>query len=157
MTAPETAMFQVRAYRPEDFDQLVELDRQCFVPEIAYSAEEIRYFIETKDAIVLVAERDGTIGGFLIAQLYRGRATFQARILTIDVAPPLQRHKLGSLLMDAGEEEMRRRQVSQVRLEVSVNNAAAQAFYQRYGYRVIGRLPEYYPTGEDAWSMQKRL
>jgi ribosomal-protein-alanine N-acetyltransferase len=153
---------QIRNYLPQDFDALVALDHRCFPPLIAYPADELRYFVEQKDAIALVAEHAGTsvekaIGGFLIAQIYRGRPTFQARIITIDVAPELRRARLGSLLMDACEAALRERLVSQVRLEVSVNNAAAIAFYHRYGYEIVGRLPAYYPAGEDAHSMQKRL
>ncbi len=168
-------MFAVREYRPQDFDALVQLDHRCFPPQIAYPPEDLRFFLEQKDALVMVAEAaenaeaagaaqnavassaSHAIGGFLIAQLYRGRATYQARIITIDVAPELRRARLGSLLMDACEAALRAKQVSQVRLEVAVSNAAAIEFYRRYGYTTVGKLPAYYPTGEDAHAMQKRL
>jgi ribosomal protein S18 acetylase RimI-like enzyme len=151
--------FEIRPYRPGDFESLFALDQECFVPQIAYSRDDLRYFLEAKDALSLVAEdaRTAAIAGFLIAQLYRGKPTFQARIITIDVAPALRRRHLASQLMQACEDELRRQHVLRVRLEVAVSNTAAQTFYQRRGYQQVGTLPGYYPTGEDALSMQKSL
>ena len=46
------------------------------------------------------------IGGFLIAQVYRGRPTFQARIITLDVASALRRRRIAWALMQNCEEEL---------------------------------------------------
>ena len=164
---PAEEEFQVRAYLPQDFDALFALDQQCFFPEIAYSREELRYFLEAKDAVVRVAASPSQhlgderapklIGGFLIAQVYRGRPTFQARIITLDVASALRRRRIAWALMQSCEEELRRQQVQRVRLEVAVGNLPAQNFYRRWGYEQISTLPRYYPTGEDALAMQKSL
>jgi len=148
---------QVRLYRPQDFAALQTLDQQCFPPGIAYAEEEPRQFLSARDAIVRVAHRENEILGFIIAQIYRGRPTFQARIITIDVAPSHRRSGIGAILMDACEQEMRRLLVTRVRLEVSVANISAQGFYSRYHYEEIGHIPEYYATGEDAFVLQKKL
>ncbi len=79
----------LRDYRPEDFARLCELDRICFPPGIAYTAEEMRFYIEDRRGFTLVAEtgtpRDPQIVGgpsedpareivgFLIAHLERDR------------------------------------------------------------------------------------
>jgi ribosomal-protein-alanine N-acetyltransferase len=156
MSAIESSI-RVRLYRPQDFAALHALDQECFAPGIAYTAEELRHFLSARDALVRVADRDGEILGFIIAQIYRGRPTFQARIITIDVAPQHRKSGIGALLMDACEQEMRRRLVTRVRLEVAVANSSAQSFYRKYRYEEIGRIPEYYPTGEDALVLQKVL
>jgi [ribosomal protein S18]-alanine N-acetyltransferase len=148
---------QVRLYQPQDFAALHTLDQQCFPRGIAYAEEELRQFLSARDAIVRVADRDGEILGFIIAQIYRGRPTFQGRIITIDVAPAHRKSGVGGLLMDACEEEMRRRAVARVRLEVAASNISAQSFYRKYMYEAIGRIAEYYATGEDALVMQKKL
>jgi ribosomal-protein-alanine N-acetyltransferase len=153
--------FMVRPYQASDFAPLHALDQQCFSPEIAYSPHELRYFLEAKDSLTLVAEEIGapaqSIAGFVLAQMYRARPTFQARLITLDVAPALRRQRLGAMLLTACETELRLRQVRQLRLEVAVSNVAAQALYQSYGYEYVTRIARYYPTGEDALAMQKRL
>lgn len=157
MRGPEASRVQVRRYAPADLDSLFALDQQCFPPEIAYSAGELRYFLETKDALALIAARGEQIDGFIIAQQCRGNPAFQARIITMDVAPARRRLGLASLLMHAAETELRAAHVVTVRLEVAVSNLAAQSFYRKFGYESIGRRKRYYPTGEDALVMQKRL
>jgi ribosomal-protein-alanine N-acetyltransferase len=151
--------FHVRAVRAEDSPALYALDQQCFPPEIAYSPDDLRYFLEAKDSLTLVAEADGAAGiaGFTLAQMYRARPTFQARLITIDVAPEFRRKGIGSALLKACEAELRSRHVTRFRLEVAVGNSAAQALYKSFGYETVGGISAYYPTGEDALVMQKQL
>jgi ribosomal-protein-alanine N-acetyltransferase len=148
----------IRTVRPEDFPALYAMDQQCFPPEIAYSPDDLRYFLEAKDSLTLVAEdADGGIAGFALAQMYRARPTFQARLITIDVVPEFRRKGIGSDLLKACEAEMREHHVTRFRLEVAVGNSAAQALYRSFGYETVGRIAAYYPTGEDALVMQKQL
>jgi GNAT superfamily N-acetyltransferase len=94
----------IRTVRPEDFPALYAMDQQCFPPEIAYSPDDLRYFLEAKDSLTLVAEdADGGIAGFALAQMYRARPTFQARLITIDVVPEFRRKGIGSDLLKACE------------------------------------------------------
>lgn len=154
---PGTSKLKARSYLLEDFAALHAMDQICFPQGVAYPEYELRFFLTARDAIVRIALLDDAIVGFVIAHLYRGRPTFQARIITIDVAPEKRHTGIGSFLMDECEQELRRNQISCVRLEVSVANTSAQGFYRKYGYQVVGTLPAYYATGEDALAMQKQL
>jgi len=140
---------QLHGYRREDFAALHALDRECFAPGIAYAEDELRYFLSARDAVVRVAHQDDIIVGFLIAQIYRGRPSFQARIITIDVAQSHRKSGIGTLL--------RRLSITRVRLEVAATNNSAQSFYAKHKYEQISCIPSYYPTGEDALVMQKQL
>ena len=148
---------QLHGYRREDFAALHALDRECFAPGIAYAEDELRYFLSARDAVVRVAHQDDIIVGFLIAQIYRGRPSFQARIITIDVAQSHRKSGIGTLLMAACEDELRRLSITRVRLEVAATNNSAQSFYAKHKYEQISCIPSYYPTGEDALVMQKQL
>jgi ribosomal-protein-alanine N-acetyltransferase len=149
---------QVRTYGPADFVSLHALDQQCFAPGIAYEREELRYFLEAPNATTLVAEAElKEIVGFITVQLYRGRPSYQARIITIDVSPALRQQGIGAALMAASEDYLRSQSVNRVRLEVSVENTAAQQFYRRFDYSVVGTIPRYYLGTIDALSMQKEL
>ena len=44
-----------------------------------------------------------------------------------------------------------------MKLETSVNNASALAFYKRHAYLVIKSIPRYYPDGLDAFVLEKNL
>jgi ribosomal protein S18 acetylase RimI-like enzyme len=42
-------------------------------------------------------------------------------------------------------------------LHVSVENAAAIAFYQSLGFRIVDRVSQYYLRKIDAWEMEKDM
>lgn len=54
------------------------------------------------------------------------------------VDPKMQSHGLGTRLMDAAMEEMRRSGAANVYLDVWEHNDGAIRFYQRYGFEVVG-------------------
>ena len=47
----------------------------------------------------------------------------------------------------------RARGCASISLEVRPPNEPAVALYRAYGYREVGRRPDYYPDGEDALIM----
>jgi ribosomal-protein-alanine N-acetyltransferase len=162
--APATAQLRIRPYAAADFVTLHALDHECFPPGIAYEREELRYFIGAANSMTFVAESAMAeamaapqVVGFITVQLYRGRPSYQARIITIDVSPTLRQQGIGAALMQAAEDHLRNESVMRVRLEVSVENAAAQRFYRRFGYALVGKIPRYYLGSIDALSLQKDL
>ena len=82
-------MITLRNYQPKDFSRLLEIDQSCFVEGIAYSKEEMRYFLGMPTAITLVGLQDEQIMGFVIADRFRPRRASRSmgKIITIDVAP----------------------------------------------------------------------
>lgn len=151
-------MFSLREYRAEDLPTLGRIDRSCFPPGIAYSREELEFFVRRRGAFTLVAERDSEIAGFLIGHVLRTRAGNKVgHIITIDVVSQYRRGGLGTLLMRAGEHHMREAGCEAVYLETAVDNSAAIAFYQRHGFAVLSTIPRYYLDSLDALRMGKRL
>ena len=137
----------------------MEIDHACFVEGIAYPEDEMRYFLDRRSAITLVAEKDGTIQGFVIADRFRSRrvAHSMGRIITIDVAPEAQQSGVGSLLLDKVEQELRAAECDYVSLEVAVDNQKAMRFYKKHGYSVLKVLPRYYLNSIDGLLMGKKL
>ena len=78
-------------------------------------------------------------------------------IITIDVHPEARRHRLGTDLIAAACEKLRKMTAFMVVLEVAVNNHAALAFYDRHGFKRIKVLERYYNRDVDAIFMTKRL
>src|SRR5438552_16196975 len=83
----------IRPYQPQDFDELWQIDQQCFAAGIAYSRRELATFINHYHAFTLVAG-DGRfhIGGFIVAVSDPARA---AHSLTFDAIPHAHRTRSG--------------------------------------------------------------
>jgi ribosomal protein S18 acetylase RimI-like enzyme len=152
-------VLHVRKYQPEDFPRLLEIDQSCFVEGIAYSKEEMRYFLSMPTAISLIGLQDEEITGFVIADRFRPRRASRSmgKIITIDVAPPAQHSGLGTLLMSAVKTELKSAGCDYVSLEVAVDNEPALKFYKRHGYAVLKVLPRYYLDSIDGLLMGKKL
>ncbi len=96
----------------------------------------------------------GTIAGFIVAEVHpKG----YGHIITIDVRQQFRRMNLGSKLLGAAEERLRKQNAFMVVLEVAVDNRAAITFYKRYKYNVARTIPRYYKDELDAFFMTKRL
>ena len=147
-------MSDLRAYRADDFESLWELDQRCFQTEIAYSREELAYYLRNKAAICLLAWEGDRIAGFILG--HRDRRGF-GHIVTLDIDPAQRRSGVGTTLMQALEERLCLSECSSILLEVAVNNIAALTFYKKHGYSVLKTLRRYYPGGLDGLLMGKRI
>jgi ribosomal-protein-alanine N-acetyltransferase len=78
-------------------------------------------------------------------------------IITIDVHPDTRRQRLGTMLIQAACERLRKMTAFMVVLEVAVNNHSALAFYDRHGFSRVKVLERYYNRDVDAIFMTKRL
>jgi ribosomal protein S18 acetylase RimI-like enzyme len=94
------------------------------------------------------------IAGFVIVELHREG---YGHVITLDVRRDFRRQRLGTLLMQAAEERIRKLGGFMMVLEAAVDNGAALAFYERQRYKVLKRLPRYYAHNLDALFLTKRL
>jgi len=78
-------------------------------------------------------------------------------IITIDVHPDARRHRLGTLLINAVCERLRKMTAFMVVLEVAANNHSALAFYDKHGFKRVKVLERYYNRDVDGIFMTKRL
>ncbi len=159
MTKLPEVLFSIRPAVSQDLDALAVIDALCFPPGIAYPREEIAFLLSNHAVITLVAERSGVIVG--VAALERRRRTPQAarygELVTIEVLPEYRRESIGGMLYQALEASLHEWGGSSIHLHVSVENANAVAFYQRLGFRIVHRVPQYYLRSIDAWQMEKNL
>jgi len=150
--------WRLRAARPDDLEALFSLDQACFAPGIAWSKAEMHYFLKHANNFAVVADGEGSaIAGFAIAGTHRRRGVLLGRLITIDVRADARRKGLGNALMAAVEDRLRAAGATAIVLEVAVDNAAAQAFYERHGFARTGRIPGYYMGKIDALAMEKPL
>ena len=146
-------IFKLRAYQPDDFESLYEIDQACYEPEIAYSRPELRHYMRFPGPECVVAEVEGKAVGFCLAASEKGAGY----IITMDVLAAYRRRGIASALLESVEQRLAARQVREVWLETATDNNAAIAFWQRRGYRKRGVRKDYYPGGRDAFTMRKSL
>lgn len=153
----------LRNYYSDDFKRLLEIDQVCFREGIAYTGDELHYFLNMASATTLVAINDAgdpnKILGFIIADRFRQRRAthMMGRIITIDVAPARQHRGVGTLLLTGAESRLRESGCDYISLETAVDNDPALRFYKKHGYSVLRVLPRYYLDSIDGLLMGKKL
>lgn len=92
---------------------------------------------------------DGKMAAFAITQVVLDEAS----LFNIAVDPAFQRRGLGRQLLQHLIDELIKRDVLTLWLEVRVSNLPAIALYEQLGFNQVSRRPNYYPTAsgrEDA-------
>jgi ribosomal protein S18 acetylase RimI-like enzyme len=149
----------MRTASPHDFERIMELERACFEGDLAYSRRQLHYLVFAANSTTLVEGFKGVIRGFVIV-LYRAGSSV-AGIETVNVDPVFRKLGVGSRLLAAAEEDIRRKGARTIRLEVSITNHAAISLYERAGFHRIGVLKNYYhflhDSSRDAVRMVKEL
>lgn len=134
-------------------DDLAALHARCFTTPRPWDAAAFAGFLTDPLAFLLV-EGDA---GFLLGRAVAG----EAELLTLAVAPEARRRGLGRKLVARFLYQARLRGADQAFLEVSEDNPAARALYQRAGFAESGRRRGYYrrPDGSavDAVVMARGL
>jgi ribosomal protein S18 acetylase RimI-like enzyme len=110
-----------------------------------------RGWLETGDALVLVARQDGAIAGYAVAHLQDGPDdTFAvgsryAELYSLSVSPEARGGGIGTALLDALDERLETLGVSALSVAVMAGNDDALRFYRRRGLvpveTVLWRIP----------------
>jgi [ribosomal protein S18]-alanine N-acetyltransferase len=102
----------------------------------------------------LVIEDMGRIVGFLFGIL---SSEMESRVLMLAVKKEYRNKGLGTMLLNRYLLESANRGVQFISLEVRANNLPAIRFYQRLGFMMTGRIPNYYSNGEDGYTLKLHL
>jgi len=144
----------LRAMRWWDIPELVAHEQELFPEQpwsdVAFWSElahvpATRWYMVHEDADGI----DGYVGLMAVPP--------EADVQTIAVATRAQGNGLGRELLRALIDEARRRECSQVFLEVRSNNASAVTLYESMGFERQAVRTDYYGPGRDAVVMRLRL
>lgn len=148
-------MTTIRPIIPADREQLlrvVRLQDNFLECEVEVAMEVIDgSFNPVEDYRTLAAiEDDGTIAGFIS---YGPIPLTENRydLYWIAVDPAYCRHGIGSRLLAAMEEDLRRAGPGHIYIDTSSTEgyAKARAFYEKNGYRIASLLTDFYRDGDD--------
>ena len=132
----------IRQANAGDIDAISEIEQRCFTGPIAYSKRQLAYLALDASSTCLLESHDNTIRGFIIVGYRKGSLT--GRIETIDVDPRFQSKGVGIKLLNAAEDDMKRRGMKTAQLEVSERNERALELYRKAGYMFKEKLEGYY-------------
>lgn len=101
----------------------------------------------------LVAVRDGTIVGYVVADSVPNHGQAIGHIKDFAVHPEHRGQGVGTTLLQQSLADMAMRGVHTIKLEVRENNDAAIGLYRQLGFTHRQTAPRYYANGEDALIM----
>ncbi len=125
--------------------ELADLHAKCF-PNKPWSADDFADL--QKSGCEIIASQNGFI-------VYRAVAD-EAEIITIGVHPDARRAGIAAAILGIIENDLKKRGISHIFLEVAADNTPAQSLYKNAGYQTVGVRPKYY-DGIDAIMMRKDI
>jgi len=119
-----------------------------------YNSSLFNYFYETFPKGFIVAESAHKIIGFIIGVKINPETS---KILMLSVSELHRKQNIGSALLTRFLEEILTENIKHIELEVRTDNKKAIKFYQKHGFKIIGKITEFYQNGENAYTMAKNL
>jgi ribosomal-protein-alanine N-acetyltransferase len=146
----------LREYRARDLEALCRLDESCFPPEFRFDQETMRRLVGYRRSIVVVAEGDEGLCGFVIVHIEGSGTALGGYVVTLDVAEGSRRSGLAGRLMEEVTKQSLAAGAVWMGLHVFADNGGAIAFYERAGYVRGELIPGFYGKSEsgsemDAW------
>ena len=130
--------------------EIAELEKLCFSDP--WSADSIRYELKNPLSYWLVAVDEDRVIGYIGSQTVLG----ESDVMNVCVAPEHRRKGIGDSLVQTLINHLKSQDVYKLTLEVRVSNTPAITLYEKLGFQILGRRPNYYlHPKEDAWIMGK--
>ncbi len=142
---------RIRRAELGDLSQIVQIEGLCFPEETAFPSGMFSYLIRHSEA--LVACDDGKVMGFVMGYTSGSGGA----VYTLDVHPLYRRRGVGSKLILALEEALRRQGARAIRLEAALDKPETLELYRKAGYRERELVRHYYGRGKHAVRMWKNL
>jgi ribosomal-protein-alanine acetyltransferase len=136
-----------------DIERIAEIEASLFKDK-AWSLELIKSELESPENLVIFVKDDfSEIVGYIIIRIIHD----EAEVLRFGVKKENQGKGIGKRLLMTALDELRRRGIKKVFLEVSVDNIKAQRLYENFEFKKVGERKNYYSPGIPAFIMCKIL
>ena len=128
-----------------DLDRAAALHGESFAPlgERPWTRQDLAELLASPGVAGIMLAAAGGDAGFALWRV----AADEAELLTIAVRPIHRRQGAGRRLLMAAIDHARGAGAQSLYLEVGKDNPAAQALYDREGFRAVGNRPAYYRRG----------
>lgn len=138
----------IEEMKETDLDEVISIEKASFSQP--WTINMFLQELESPFSYAWVAREKGQVVGYICFWLIFD----EAHILNLAVHPGYRNRGIGSLLLDRAIHFWNKIGIRGAFLEVRVSNVQAQRLYRKFGFRIIGRRPEYYRNPvEDALVM----
>ena len=154
---PGPTLPRLRAYRAADAPFVEKLARAAFAE---YSPRAGTPSVEAAThpgVVAIVAQSSSEPVGFAMLTIHATRGAPFASLDAIAVEEKERGRGVGKALLAAAERAAKKRHAKELRLVTAEANVAALDLFLRSGFSIGERLERYYPRGQNAVSMRKRL
>ncbi|MHC1600857.1 MAG: ribosomal protein S18-alanine N-acetyltransferase [Candidatus Nezhaarchaeales archaeon] len=152
MKGTEENAIIIRKASLSDFAQIVKIESLSF--EKPYPPALILSLLYLHSDMFYVAVINNEVIGYVVGAK---KGSGHGHIISIAVKPEWRRRGVGSKLMKALLDTFKERGLKAAVLEVAISNKEAIAFYKALGFEKVDLMKRYYPWGEDAYVMVKKL
>lgn len=149
---------KIRPDRPSDSLYIAQLSERVFRIYGPYE-KIIRSWLESGMTLTLVALVNRKPAGFVMISQFPLEANPQqiSEILAIAVAPEKQRLGIGEMLLKEVEKRAAQTGISELFLHTAEENLAAQNLFAKNEYVLRGINEGFYPAGQNALIMSKKI
>ena len=145
-------MILIRKFKPTDMFSVIKLASETLTEQ--YNPSLFNFFYESYPRGFIVAEKEHKIIGFIIGVK---TTTYTSRILMLSISTKNRRQKIGSSLLLEFLKIIVKEKVKTVELEVRTDNNKAKNFYIKHGFKIKGKIEDFYQDGKSAYTMIKTL
>jgi len=144
----------IRRFAPEDERFVAALAHEAFAPFSRNAEGTTQRMVREPGTTTLVATREHGPVGFVVVEDHGGHL---ASIQAIAVAPAERARGVGQELLAAAIRLAREAGARQLRLCTAQANVEALALFLKGGFRIVRRMPRFYPRGQDACELTRSI
>lgn len=146
-------MFKCNSIKLEEIEEIVKIAKTSFLQTNNYSKRYFeKYYFHYPEGFIVVKNNNKIIG-YLVLQLKDN----SAKIISLAVSPSYQRRGVGSILLKHSLNELKKKKVDKIILHVRIKNKKAINFHQKFNFKVLKIIRNYYSNGEDAYLMERLI
>ena len=134
------------------------LSEQVFGIYGSYSPIISQWFTSQRCRTLMAHTENGPVGFVMTGPLLIDKGSLVAsEVLAIAVDPGYQANGIGSMLLQAIEDQAQKMHVEQLVLHTARNNKSALRLFEAHGFCLKRSISRFYPKGQDALEMMKTL
>jgi len=145
-------MVKIRKVHSDDLDRVTEITKDSF-PDTwtkSYFEKLYRQYSET----FFVAEINKKVVGYILGYLKSEKLGW---IKAVAVSPDFRGQGIGNKMINFITHRLREAGAEKIGLRTRTSNQGGISLYQKLGFKTTGAIKDYFPNGEDAYILEKKL